>query len=937
MMRRLVCVAWLLVLACAAGGSGLVAQEAAAGGRIQGKIVDSETGDPLVGAEVYVQGTQLGGLTDLDGKYELDGVPVGTQALRVLYLGYAEKIVSGVAVTAEAPANVDVGMVAEAVIAEGVTVEVTAQEERGSVEAALSYQRSAMNVVSGVSSQEIARAPDSDAAEAVRRVSSASIVDDKYVYVRGLGERYSTALLDNTLLPTPEPEKRVVPLDLFPTNMIESVFTVKSFTADLPGNFAGGLVNIQTKDIPDEGFFRITTGIGYNSSYNDNDVVTYPGGDTDWLGIDDGTRALPGGLPDLISVTTPPAQAGQLHSEFEPMGQSEIEPVEFGDYNKSFGFSFGNKSRLFGKDGGYTLGLSYSYKTNSWDESEFFPSLESDLFQYDFDSQIGSEEALWGVLGGYSMDVGKTDRLSLKVLFTQDGEDETRIVTGPFDLSTSGFALINRLTFVERTLLSTLLRGEHKVQALGDGRLEWDASYGYTHRDEPDTRQIWYTKQSATEGTFAFNESGDNGRFFSTLSDNLFQGNLKLSSRVGLFGESLIEAGLYGGYRTRDFDARRFSYEAATQDVRELPPDQLFTSSNIAAGDLRFLESTQATDQYEAKEPSGAAFASLDIGLSSRVRMTPGLRVEVNDTQVDAFDPRSGAAITPLSADLSTVEPLPTLNVRWEPTTEQVVQVSAARTIVRPDFRELAPFRYDNYLESTLGNPFLQNGSIYNADLRWSLFPAPGEIVSLGVFYKYFNDPIEIVRLPTGGTNVGSPEPYNAPSAQVYGVELELRQDLTRVGLTGLGISGNVALADSKVKQDEPVEVFLGSAGSSGADLLSPEVFTNSERPMAGQSDFLVNASLYYTLSSVGTTATVLYNGVGKRLYQVGTQGFDDIYELPRHTFDVTLEQPLFQSMMAKLAIENLTNAEYRYELGDVRTREYKAGRQIKLDLGYTL
>jgi hypothetical protein len=929
-------VVWLLILALAAGASGLSAQEAAAGGRIQGKVVDSETGQPLVGAEVYVQGTQLGGLTDLDGHYEVEGVPEGPQALRVLYLGYAEKVVSDVAVSAGTPASVDISMVPEALLAEGVTVEVTAQEERGSVEAALSYQRSSTNVVSGVSAQEIARTPDSDASEAVRRVSSASVVDDRYVYVRGLGERYSTALLDNTSLPTPEPEKRVVPLDLFPTSMIESVFTVKSFTADLPGNFAGGLVNIQTKDIPDRSFFRITTGVGYNTNYDDDEVVTYAGGDTDWLGFDDGTRSLPGGLPDLISVTTPPGETARLHSEFESMGQSEIEPVEFGDFNKSFGLSFGNKSHLFGKDGGYTFGLTYSYKTNSRAQKDFYPSLSADLFQYDFDSRVGTEEALWGALGGYSLNVGETDRLSIKVFLTQNGEDESRIVTGPFDLSTSGFARINRLQFVERTLLSTQLKGEHKVGILGDGKLDWDASYGLAKRDEPDTRQIWYTKQSETDGTFSFNEAGDNGRFFSELTDNLFQGDMKLSSRVALFGESLLEAGLHGGYRTRSFDARRFDYEAASAAVRDLPPDQLFTSANIAAGELQFLESTQATDQYEAKEPSGAAFASLDIGLSDRVRVTPGLRVEVNDTQVDAFDPRSGAAITPLSAELSTVEPLPTLSLRWEPTADQVVQVSGARTIVRPDFRELAPFRYDNYLESTFGNPFLENGSIYNADLRWSLFPGPGEIVSVGLFYKYFNDPIEIVRLPTGGTNVGSPEPYNAPSARVFGVELELRQDLTRVGLTGLGISGNVSVADSKVRQDEPVQVFLGSAGSSGPDLLSPEVFTNSERPMAGQSDFLVNGSLYYTIPSIGTTATVLYNGVGKRLYQVGTQGFDDIDELPRHSFDVTVEQPLFQSISAKLAVENLTDAEYRYELGDIRTREYKAGRQIKLDLGYT-
>ncbi|HEV8304647.1 MAG TPA: TonB-dependent receptor, partial [Gemmatimonadales bacterium] len=622
---------------------------------------------------------------------------------------------------------------------------------------------------------------------------------------------------------------------------------------------------------------------------------------------------------------------------FENVGSARFQSPDFGDLNKSFGLSFGNKSRLFGKDGGYTFGLSYSFSTNARREAQFFPSLAADLFQYDFDADVGTQSVLGGVLGSYGINLSPTDRLSLKVLATQNTDDVTTRVTGPFDLSTSGFALIDRLQFVERTLVNTQLKGEHKVGWVGDGRLEWEGTFGLALRDEPDTRQTWYVSPTGQPGTFTFNEAGNNNRFFSDLTDRLYQANAKLSSRVGLFGgEAFLEVGAHGGYRTRDFEARRFSYEGAGPSVRGLPPDQLFTSANIADGDLRFFESTLATDQYDAKETSSAGFVSLDFGLGGHVRVTPGIRVEQNDTQVDAFDPRSGTAVTPLSADLSTVEPLPTLSVRWEPTPNQVVQLSGSRTIVRPDFRELAPFRYDDYLESTFGNPFLKNGEIFNGDLRWSLFPGLGEIVSVGVFYKRLNDPIEIVRLPTSGTNVGSPEPYNAPFARILGAELELRQDLAEVGLPGLGLSGNVSVADSKVTQDEPVEVFLGSEGATGPDLLNPEIFTNRERAMVGQSDYLVNASLYYTFPGAGTTATVLYNGVGKRLFQVGTRGFEDIFEEPRHSFDVTLEQPLFQAMTAKLSVENLMNARYLYTIGDDTYRWYKAGRQLSVNLGYT-
>jgi TonB-dependent receptor len=542
------------------------------------------------------------------------------------------------------------------------------------------------------------------------------------------------------------------------------------------------------------------------------------------------------------------------------------------------------------------------------------------------------------LIGGYSLNLTEASRLSLKTLATQSAEDETRQVTGPFDQSTSGFAFINRQQFVERTLVSTKLKGEHKLGILGGAKLEWDGSYAVALRDEPDTRESAYLRPFAEEGVFGFNEAGNNSRFFSELTDHMTQGGLELSGPLTLLGrEATLDTGLRGGWRTRDFAARRFSYESPRAEFRQVPAEELFTTENVAAGNIRFFENTEPNDEYEATELSSSAFASLGMSLADPLWLTAGLRVEQNDTEVDSFDPRSGDGVEALSADLATVELLPTVNLQWSLGERQSVRLAAARTIVRPQFRELAPFRYDDYLESTFGNPFLENGEVYNFDLRWSLFPAVGEIVTVGAFYKQFNDPIEIVRIPTAGNNVGSPEPYNGPSARNYGVELELRHDLSNLSgaLRGLGLSANAAFVESEVEQDEPVEVFFGSVSGSGPDILEPEVFTNSSRPMYGQSPYLVNASLYYTTPGSGTTATLLYNGVGKRLAQVGTNGFDDIFELDRHSFDVALEQSLFNAMTARLALENLTDAVYRFRLGEFTTREYKKGRKVSLKLSY--
>lgn len=904
---------------------------------LQGRIMDAATGEPLIGAQVTVAGTNQGTITDVDGRYRLP-LPAGTHDIQVFYLGYAGKTVTGVQVRTGEANYQDITLQPQAIETEAIEVVISAAEESGSVIGALDHQRRATNVVNGISAEEISRTPASNAADAVSRVQSTSIVDGKYVYVRGLGERYSTIQLDGASLPTPEPEKRVIPLDIFPASMIESLFTVKSYTADLPGDFAGGLVDIRTKDIPDQGFLSFSTGVGYNSNLGDFARPTYTGGDLDWLGFDDGTRALPDGFPDRIPADATNADVAELHSRFGGDFRTAAESADFGDANKSFSLSFGDRVDWFGREGGYLFGLNFSNSANARELKEFFPSQEEGRFQYDFTTLVGRRDATLGLIGGYAINPTPTSRVSLKSMFTQSAEDDARVVTGPFDQSSQGFARITRFQFVERTLFSNQLRFEHKLGFFGDSKVEWDGSYAIALRDEPDTRTTAYVASSAEAGDFFFNETGSNDRFFSDLQDELAQGGVKMTSRFDLFGRTAtLDSGVRAGYRTRAFEARRFDYENVVASVRMLPPDQLFTSENIAAGNIQFMETTEPNDQYDATELSSAAYTSLEIGLLEALRLTAGLRVEQNDTQIESFDPRSGALLAALSADLSTIEPLPAVTLQWQIGDRQALRAAAARTIVRPQFRELAPFRYDDYQESTLGNPFLQNGEIYNLDLRWSLFPSLGEIVSIGGFYKVFNDPIEVVRLPTAGTNVGTPEPYNAPRAETYGVEFELRHDLGRwTPLTGLGISANATIADSRVDQDEPVEVYFGSPTANGPDILDPEVFTNSERPLFGQSPFLVNASVYYTTDSAATTATLLYNGVGERLAEVGTNNFDDIYEQDRHTVDATLEQRLWNALNLKLSVENITDEEIEFRLGKDVTERYSPGREFSVKASYS-
>lgn len=356
---------------------------------LQGRVLDSTTGEPLIGAQVSITGTNQGAITDVDGRYRLR-LAAGSHDLSVAYLGYTDKTVTGIRVLADQPNFQDIALDPQAIQAEGVVVVVSAEEELGSVSGALAHQRQSTAVINGISAEEISRAPAGDAAEAIKRVTSTSIVGGKYVYVRGLGERYSAAQLDGASLPTPEPEKRVVPLDIFPTTMIESLFTVKSYTADLPGDFVGGLVDIQTKDIPEYPFLTFSTGVGYNTNLADVDRPRYHGGNLDWLGFDDGTRSLPAELPADVPRTASDAELAAIHGMFDSSFQAFTDPVDLGDVNKSFSLSLGSPVDWFGRNGGYLVGLTYSNSANSRLQADFYPSLEAGNFQYDYQTRLGT-------------------------------------------------------------------------------------------------------------------------------------------------------------------------------------------------------------------------------------------------------------------------------------------------------------------------------------------------------------------------------------------------------------------------------------------------------------------------------------------------------------------------------------------------------------------
>lgn len=936
MLRRFVCMVALLALA--AGSAALDAQESASG-RIQGKIVDSETGEPLVAAEVYLSGTQVGALSDLDGNYRLLDVASGVHALRVSYLGYAVKEVTGVQVVAGETATVDVGMVPEALLVEGVTVEVTAEAERGSVAGALETQRNAPNVLDAISAEQIARAPDTDAADALKRVTGLSVVDNKYVYVRGLGDRYGSTLLNGTPLPSPEPDRKVVPLDIFPARLLENVLVAKTYSPDHPGDFAGGLVQINTKQFPKDFTMELGVASSLNSQTAGDDFLTYAGGDLDFFGVDDGTRDLPSIIPDDRKVVLGnrfdpnPLTDADLESFGEAFANVWEPEAENGPLNQSFNLLIGDEVELGGKPLGFLASATYSndhgsraevqrvLRTRAGEEGEQVLEERND---YTGDRSLFS--VIWGGLANVSFRPAPTHKLSLNTVMNHTVEDEARTLDG-FDADQGVDVRTTRLRFVERALFNTQLAGEHQLPFLFGSQLEWRGAYSTAKRDEPDNRETAYVEEPGT-GRFRFRPITQSGsRFFSFLDDREYSGGLDWTVPFKQWSSlpARVKIGGLAQVKDRDFDTRRFRFQPQTSragfnpEILFLPPEQLFTAENIGPTGLQLEEFTRETDSYAAEQRIYAGYATLDVPITDRLRAVAGARVERSDQQVDPFD-RFGGGLAPGGAKLETTDVLPGLNLTYSLGEDVNLRAAASQTIARPEFRELAPFEFSDYVgaQEVFGNPDLERTRIQNFDVRWEWFPGVGELVALSGFYKRFSDPIEQVIVPS--SELGRSY-ANAKSARNYGAELEVRKGLgfLAAGLSKLSLGANLTLVESQVTLDS----------ASG-------VQTSNERALQGQSPFVVNTNLSFTDPAWGLEAAVLYNVFGERIDQVGALALPDIVEEPRHQLDFVLEKNLLEVLSVKLSGRNVLNSAVEFTQGGEIVERYKTGSTYSLGLAYS-
>jgi carboxypeptidase family protein/TonB-dependent receptor-like protein len=918
-------------LACAAvlaalGGQAVHAQQPAAPapagavGTVSGVVLDKVSRDPIIEAGVEVVGTGKTVRTDLDGKFSVK-LPAGTYELRIFAPLYQGTRLEKVTVRASEVTKADATLASAGKTAVEV-VEVIAQAKKAAETTQLLKRQKAATVSDNVSAETIAKSPDSSAGEVVKRAPAVTVKGDRFVFIRGLNERYSSAALEGSRLPSPDPDRRVVPLDLFPSDFIDSLSIVKSYTPDLPGDFSGGLIDINLREFPDQLKFGIGTSVGANTSTTAKRFRTYKGSDWDYFGYGTSFRDLPDDFPeDNIGRPSTVEQrrlAGMLRNIWSP--KSATAPPNTG-FNLSFGDTFGPL--------GFEVAGVYSteYQTvRNEVVRQFFPSGGTvNEVPDDFRTDTSTFKTTLGGILTSAFQPDPNHRLTFRALLDRNTKDEVREGTGVANSTQPFITTATGLRYTDEELDFGQLGGEHHF---GFVDVDWRTAYARTTQDVPDGRITAYLGNPAS---FQGLSNGNSGlRYFLSLEERLTDSAIDFTIP---FKTALPFTDVWSGlpakfkfgpayaYRHREFDLRKFEYTVRSPLDPTKPPETLLDPANIGHG-LSFEELNNPADRYSVSQEIIGGYGMFDLPLiANRLRVVAGVREEYSLISLDTVD----QTFNPIVIRKKNVDPLPAANLIYTPRSDMNVRFSYFQSVTRPEFRELSPAIYPSvrFDRGQTGNPNLIEANIESYDLRWEWFFTPTELVSLGGFYKKIDQPIEATVFPNGSELVDT---YTqADNAELEGFEVEMRKNFgfIRPSLTYLGLTTNVAYIESNVLI--PRQRF--------------SLATNTERQLQGQSPFVVNAVLDWTQPDWGT-ARLLYNTAGARLDRVGTNGLPDIFEERRDQLDFVVIGPLKRFGMpgftAKLAVENILNDPIRFTQGPALQNRYVTGTKFSIGLSYS-
>ncbi len=870
--------------------------------KLTGKVLN-EKNEPLASVSVKIIGG--GGIsTDVEGRFSLNLTPGKKYELEFSAIGYETKNITEVEVNAGHVNELNITLQVKAKTGENVVISSKVSSARKeTVNAVIAFQKNTNTVASVISAESIRRSPDKNTGEVLKRTPGASIQEGKFIIIRGLADRYNQAMLNGILLTSTEPDRKTFSFDLIPASMIDNIIINKAFVPEYPGEWGGGLIQVNTKDIPAKNFFNVQIGTGLNSQTTGKRFYKDQPGKTDWLGFDDGTRALPTSYTrkaefDLLSPAEKTAIGKQMRNAWTATETSV--PV-----NVSVQLNGGFSGKLFGKTIGGTLGITYHKNNRYLKLVNRSNSLSGGVFSTDFDYNDDryAMDVSAGALGSFTMQINPLNKISLKSIININASSTVARRSG-IDFNRDEEISGAELSFKQNTFFTVQLNGDHSIS--GPLRFKWYGAFNILDGYIPDQRRIVYTKARNTTNPFSLlisntlsQQSGS--RIYQSLSDYIYTAGGDLTYNFNWLNQ---KQALKGGYmlqvKDRLYDAQLFANYLPTDNptLRLLPPDQVFAPENFGNGTdnkIAFDAIKNQNFRYMANTILNAGFLQFDNQFTKSLRVVWGLRVEHFDQllgSVKKWDPRHSYT--------KVTDYLPGLNATLKLNTKTNLRVSGSQTVIRPELRELSFLNlYDFELNASIqGNPLLKRTKISNFDLRYELYPKAGEVITAGVFYKYFKDPIEqLFNVGVGGSSTFNYQ--NPDQATAYGIELELRKKLDfAAGLKNFTFQANISYIKSKVKDKG----------------------FNIDRSLQGQSPYVLNLGLLYDLEKAGFSSTLLFNQVGERIYLVGDltsgAGSPDIYEAPRALLDFQMSKKFLKNKAElRLNISDLLNTtQYFYQ-----------------------
>lgn len=870
-------------------------------GVLKGTLTDSKTKEALIGATIRLEGLTLGASSNVEGNFEIAKIPAGIYKVIITSVGYQPNQIANVRIEANKETVINASLVEETTTLNAVVVK--AQKMTTTEVAVLTETRQIQQVAVGISGQQIQKTQDRDASSVVRRIPGVSIFDERFVVVRGLNERYNTVLVNDIITPSTEVDSKAFSFDLIPSSIIDRMLVIKSASSDLPGDIGGGAIKIYTKTVPDGNSFSVNFSTSYRSNTTGKAQTSYVGSSTDWLGFDNGLRQLPTNFPSRNSI----ANAGSSESvinkfralpAFYNVQNTTVLPDFRGNINFTHRWFVGDKEIT---NFSY-INYSNTNQSLSIDQKRF--TYLGDTEKYYHDESLAQNVRI-GMMSNWALILNPYNKIEFRNLFNQIGVKETVFRTGyneNVDLSNGSFR------YEQRSIYSGQISGTHEISDLS--KIKWITGLGYTYRLEPDYRRYTRSRERGSNAPYSFDlQQSDSptlqqaARSYSVVNEYIYTGRVDYETILKQNDDeklrNVLKFGVYTEYKDRSFTNRWYGITnpnrvatSGESSILAQSPENFFNSKNLSGNSVYYGVGTNFEDRYLSQNTFAAAYAQYYFSIGKNFHHTIGFRGEYNNQELQSRERGSGKQINVQNAQFS---PLPSINSIYHLNEKSGIRFAFSSTVNRPEFRELAPFTYYDFVYDVTRTGFiprpgkekLLNATINNFDLRYDFYPSKNEIISFGLFYKKFINPIEAKVFYNGSTVAFTVD--NAEKATSTGVEVEIRKKISDKWMALL----NAAFINSNVLANQSDNLL--------------------NRNLQGQSPYLINTGIFYEDDANGWQANILYNVIGKRIFVIGDKQLSaDIYEMPRNVVDINITKKLSSKVDLKLAVQDLLNNKFR-------------------------